>query len=75
MMTKDEIKAMIAETIKSNNKKAITAQSLANVLTAMTENSGEGGSGLKYYTITIYRNNTFETWKINADGTSTLVTA
>lgn len=47
MMTKDEIKAMIAETIQTNNKKAITAQSLANVLTTMAENSGEGG-GLKY---------------------------
>lgn len=48
MMTKDEIKAMIAETIKPNNKKAITAQSLANVLTAITNNSGDGGAGLKY---------------------------
>lgn len=48
MMTKDEIKAMIAETIQTNNKKAITAQSLANVLTTMAENSGEGGGGLKF---------------------------
>lgn len=48
MMTKDEIKSMIAETIQTNNKKAITAQSLANVLTTMAENSGEGGGGLKF---------------------------
>ena len=46
-MNKEEIKTMIAETIMPNNKKAITAQSLANVLTTMAENSGEGG-GLKY---------------------------
>ena len=45
-MNKEEIKTMIAQTIMPNNKKAITAQSLANVLTTMADNSG--GGGLKY---------------------------
>lgn len=48
-MNKEEMKTMIAETIMPNNKKAITAQSLANVLTTMAENSGEGGGDALVY--------------------------
>ena len=50
-MNKEEMKTMIAETIMPNNKKAITAQSLANVLTTMAENSGEGGGDALVYCI------------------------
>lgn len=44
-MTKAEIIEAINATIAPNNIKGITAESLNNVLTMMTENAGEGGSG------------------------------
>lgn len=44
----DEIKVAIEETIKPNNKKAINAQTLANILNAMADVMPESGGGLKY---------------------------
>lgn len=44
-MTKAEIIEAINATIAPNGIKGITAESLNNVLTMMTENAGEGGSG------------------------------
>lgn len=44
-MTKTEILEAIQEVITPNGVKAITADSLRNILTMMTENAGEGGSG------------------------------
>lgn len=44
-MTKQEILNLIDTTIKPNNKKAISAQSLQNVLREMAEASGEGSGG------------------------------
>lgn len=44
-MTKEEIIAAIAETIAPNNIKAITAESLANILTEIVNASGESGGG------------------------------
>ena len=42
-MTKQEVLDAINATIAPNNIKGITAQSLNNILTMMTENAGEGG--------------------------------
>lgn len=44
-MTKAEVKEAILATIKSNGKKAITADSLANLLIEILENGG-GGNGV-----------------------------
>lgn len=44
-MAKQDVLDAINATIAPNGIKAITAQSLNNVLTMMTENAGEGGSG------------------------------
>lgn len=44
-MTKEEIIEAINSTIVANGQKGITAQSLNNILTMMTENAGEGGGG------------------------------
>lgn len=44
----DEVKVAIGETIKPNNKKAINAQTLANILNAMVDVMPESGGGLKY---------------------------
>lgn len=44
-MTKQDVLDAINATIVENGTKAITAQSLNNVLTMITENTGEGGSG------------------------------
>lgn len=44
-MAKQDILDAINATIAPNNIKGITAESLNNVLTMMTENAGEGGSG------------------------------
>lgn len=45
-MNKEQILQAIDETIKPNNKKGITASSLANVLKEMTEFTPEGGGSL-----------------------------
>lgn len=44
-MAKQDVLDAINATITPNNVKGITAESLNNVLTMMTENAGEGGSG------------------------------
>jgi hypothetical protein len=44
-MAKQDVLDAINATIAPNNIKGITAESLNNVLTMMTENAGEGGSG------------------------------
>lgn len=44
-MTKQEILEAINATIVTNGQKGITAESLANILTEMTNAAGEGGSG------------------------------
>lgn len=44
-MAKQDVLDAINATIVENGTKAITAQSLNNVLTMITENTGEGGSG------------------------------
>lgn len=44
-MAKQDVLDAINSTIVQNDIKAITAQSLNNVLTMMVENAGEGGSG------------------------------
>lgn len=44
-MVKQDVLDAINATIVPNGVKGITAQSLNNVLTMMTENAGEGGSG------------------------------
>lgn len=44
-MNKQDVLDAINATIAPNNIKGITAESLNNVLTMMTENAGEGGSG------------------------------
>lgn len=44
-MAKQDVLDAINATIVENNQKGITAQALNNVLTMMTENAGEGGSG------------------------------
>lgn len=44
-MAKQDVLDAINATIVPNNIKGITAESLNNVLTMMTENAGEGGSG------------------------------
>ena len=45
-MNKTEIHSLIEETIRPNNKKAIGAQALANVLSEMVTAMGEGGAGV-----------------------------
>lgn len=42
-MTKDELKAMVDETIVANGQKGITAESLNNALTEIISAAGEGG--------------------------------
>ena len=42
-MTKEELKEAIASTIVENGQKAITAESLANLLNEMVDASGSGG--------------------------------
>ena len=44
-MTKEEILSAIEATIKPNNQKGITAESLANILTEIVNASGGSGSG------------------------------
>ena len=44
-MAKQDVLDAINATIVENGQKGITAQSLNNILTMMTENAGEGGSG------------------------------
>lgn len=44
-MAKQDVLDAINATIVENGQKGITAQALNNVLTMMTENAGEGGSG------------------------------
>ena len=50
-MTTEEIKQAIEESIVPNNKKAISAQSLKNVLMALAENSGGSNEGLYFFGI------------------------
>ena len=50
-MTTEEIKQAIEESIVPNNKKAISAQSLKNVLMALAENSGGSSEGLYFFGI------------------------
>ena len=45
MMTKDEIKALIAETMRSNNKKEITAQAIADIFYEVVDAMGESSGG------------------------------
>ena len=44
-MTKEELKEAIASTIVENGQKAITAESLANLLNEIVDSAGSGGSG------------------------------
>lgn len=44
-MTKEELKEAIASTIVENGQKAITAESLANLLNEMVDAAGSGGGG------------------------------
>lgn len=46
-MAKQDVLDAINATIVENGQKGITAQSLNNVLTMMTENAGEGGGALR----------------------------
>lgn len=45
-MAKEDVKQAISETIVSNGKKGITAQSLSNVLNLMVDEGGSGGAGV-----------------------------
>lgn len=44
-MSKETVKQAISETIVSNGKRGISAQSLSNVLNLMVDEGGSGGSG------------------------------
>lgn len=44
-MTKEELKEAIASTIVENGQKAITAESLANLLNEIVDAAGSGGGG------------------------------
>lgn len=55
-MTTEEIKQAIEESIVPNNKKAISAQSLKNVLMALAENSGGSDEGLYFFGMYDYLN-------------------
>lgn len=55
-MTKEEIIQSIEESIVPNNKKAISAQSLKNVLMGLAENSGGSNEGLYFFGLHDYLN-------------------
>jgi hypothetical protein len=55
-MTKEEIIQSIEESIVPNNKKAISAQSLKNVLIGLAENSGGSDEGLYFFGMLDYLN-------------------
>ena len=55
-MTKEEIIQSIEESIVPNNKKAISAQSLKNVLMGLAENSGGSDEGLYFFGMLDYLN-------------------
>lgn len=52
-MTKEELKEAIASTIVENGQKAITAESLANLLNEIVDAAGSGGAGGDAVTIMI----------------------
>lgn len=73
-MTKEELKEAIASTIKENGQKAITAESLANLLNEIVDAAGSGGTGGGAVTIMIDDENVAPNEK-NAEAFATISNA
>lgn len=73
-MTKEELKEAIASTIVENGQKAITAESLANLLNEIVDAAGSGGTGGGAVTIMIDDSNAAPNEK-NAEAFATISNA